>query len=81
MKMNNEIRKYLVGVKLTRKGKEFDFEFNDAYGAHVIENNGIFQIRLKDKEYKTYYEILGCYDENKINDILLHQIKNRRAKK
>lgn len=75
MKMNNEIRKYLVGVKLTSKGKEFDFKFDAVHGAHVIENNGIFQIRLKDKKYQTDYEILGYHDENKINDILLHQIK------
>lgn len=82
MKLDNLVRKYLTGVKVTSKGKEYDFSFNN-YGAHVIEkeNNKQYQIRLKDNNLKTYYEMLGYFDEKEVNNILLHQIKNRRSKK
>lgn len=77
MKLDNLVRQYLIGIKVTSKGKEYDFKFKN-YGAHVIENNREYQIRLKDGNLKTYYELLGYFDEKEVNNILLHQIENRR---
>ena len=80
MHINKELKKYLTNTKYSENGTEFKFMFNSIYGAIVIKHNDHYQIRILDKENKTYFEMIGYFTESETNNIL-NDIKNRRLKK